>query len=70
MKLNESSLVTIKKEGEKSMKNFVLKAITAFSFSVVFGLCIDFSNPMPSIVLYLVSFIWLLLFAIANSKEA
>lgn len=51
------------------MKNMILKTTSAFSLVVVFGMSIDFSNPIPSVVLYVASLIWLILFGIANSGK-
>lgn len=49
------------------MKNMILKTISAFSLAVVFGIAIDFSNPLPSVVLYGAALVWLTLFSIANA---
>lgn len=51
------------------MKNMILKTISALSLSVIFGIAIDFSNPLPSVVLYGAALVWLTLFSIANAGK-
>ena len=51
------------------MKNMILKTISALSLAVVFGIAIDFSNPIPSVVLYGAALVWLYLFGLANSRR-
>ena len=51
------------------MKNMILKTISALSLSVIFGIAIDFSNPLPSVVLYGAALLWLYLFGLANLRR-
>lgn len=63
-----------KKEGENSMKrklkNVILKSITVFAFSIVFGLAFVASeNLLTSAAVYIAAVAWLYLFGLANSRR-